>query len=248
MVAPIIRTDGLTRRYARATGAVTVLEAVTVQVAQGEFVAVMGPSGSGKSTLMNLLGLLDRPSAGGYWLDGRDTGELEPDERAAIRGRQIGFVFQGANLLPRSTAHENVELPLLYAGVSADERRARVRAALASVGLTHREQHWPQELSGGEQQRVAIARAIVNRPLLILADEPTGALDSRTGAEVLDLFRDIHDRGGTIVLVTHDPAVAHRAGRVVLLKDGMVVGDRPIGAAGRGPAAGEMARPGAPPA
>jgi putative ABC transport system ATP-binding protein len=176
---------------------------------------------------MNLLGLLDMPSEGHYWLGGRDTAQLRPDERAVIRNRKIGFVFQGANLLPRSTALENVELPLVYSGVTAEERRRRTTKALHNVGLAHREQHWPQELSGGEQQRVAVARAIVNRPILILADEPTGALDSRTGAEVLLLFQRLHEHGATIVLVTHDPLVARRARRVIELRDGQVVGDRP---------------------
>jgi putative ABC transport system ATP-binding protein len=182
----------------------------------------MGPSGSGKSTLLNLLGLLDTPSAGSYHLEGTDTADLLPDARAATRNRKIGFVFQGSNLLPRNTAFENVELPLVYSGIGARERGNRVAEALSSVGLSRRVNHWPQALSGGEQQRVAIARAIVNRPLLLLADEPTGALDSQTGAEILALFNQLHARGSTIVIITHDPLVASAAGRVVYLRDGLI--------------------------
>jgi putative ABC transport system ATP-binding protein len=197
------------------------LRGISLDLHRGDFIAVVGPSGSGKTTLMNLLGLLDRPTDGGYCLAGQDVVWLNPDQRAYVRNRQIGFVFQTFNLLTRSTALENVELPLVYAGVAKRERRRRAEAALASVGLGDRRDHWPSQLSGGEQQRVAIARALVNDPLLILADEPTGALDSRTSLEILAHLQALNDASRTIVLVTHDPAVARHTRRVVVMRDGL---------------------------
>jgi putative ABC transport system ATP-binding protein len=207
---------------------VRALEGVTLCIEAGESVAVMGPSGSGKSTLMNLLGLLDRPSRGRYWIEGEDVSQFSPDQQATIRNRKVGFVFQASNLLARSTALENVELPLVYAGVGASERRRRAGDALEAVGLGHRRSHWPHQLSGGEQQRVAIARAIVNEPLMILADEPTGALDSRKGLTILALFQALNHAGRTLVLVTHDAQVARHAARIVNLRDGQLISDEPV--------------------
>lgn len=204
------------------------LNGVTFCIAPGESVAVMGPSGSGKSTLMNLLGLLDSPSEGLYRIDGEDVKQFKPDQRAAIRNRKVGFVFQASNLLARSTALENVELPLVYAGVGTGERRRRAVDALEAVDLAHRSSHWPHQLSGGEQQRVAIARAIVNDPLIILADEPTGSLDSRTGLTILALFQTLNREGRTLVLVTHDKQVARHAARIINLRDGQLVSDEPV--------------------
>jgi putative ABC transport system ATP-binding protein len=185
----------------------------------------MGPSGSGKSTLMNLIGCLDTPTEGTYCLNGRDVGQLADDDLAAIRNREIGFVFQTFNLLPRATAARNVELPLLYAGIPTPERRARVQESLETVGLSDRAQHKPNQLSGGQRQRVAIARALVNEPAIILADEPTGNLDSRTGAEILSVFDALHAAGNTLVMVTHDDDVAHHARRIVRLRDGQIESD-----------------------
>lgn len=203
-----------------APAVVQALRGASLELHRGDYVAVVGPSGSGKSTLMHLLGLLDRPSGGSYALDGQEMIELDPDRRARLRNQRIGFVFQTFNLLARSTAFENVELPLVYAGVPARARRRRTEAALESVGLGDRRDHWPGQLSGGEQQRVAIARALVNDPLLILADEPTGALDSRTGLEIVGHLQALNEGGRTIVVVTHDPAVARHASRVVFMHDG----------------------------
>jgi putative ABC transport system ATP-binding protein len=220
MPSPLIRAIGLRKEHRMAQTTVHALRGVSLELESGDFVAVVGPSGSGKSTLMNLLGLLDRPTAGSYFLAGEDVLKLTPDQRAEVRNRRVGFVFQTFNLLARSTAFENVELPLVYAGVARRERRRRAEAALASVGLGDRQDHWPSQLSGGEQQRVAIARALVNDPLLILADEPTGALDSRTSLEILAHLQALNEAGRTIVLVTHDPTVARHSHRVVTMRDG----------------------------
>ena len=215
----------LTRLYGRGETAVIALTGVSFAIGPGEYVAIMGPSGSGKSTLMNLIGLLDRPSAGRLVFKSEDVTKLSPDRLAAIRNRDIGFVFQSYNLLARHTALENVEMPLVYAGVRRKDRTRRARAALAAVGLAERSGHWPGELSGGEQQRVAIARALVGDPALILADEPTGALDSRTGADILALFEALNAQGRTVVMITHDEAVARHARRIISLRDGAIVDD-----------------------
>jgi putative ABC transport system ATP-binding protein len=222
MAGPLIRTSGLQKAYRVGENMVNALAGVSVDIEQGEFVAVMGPSGSGKSTFMNLLGCLDRPSAGEYFLDGRRVSDLDGDELAAVRNRSIGFVFQSFNLLARTSAAENVALPLLYAGVAAPERRARALEMLDKVGLADRAQHQPPQLSGGQQQRVAIARALVTRPRLILADEPTGALDSRTSLEILELLQALNGQGMTVVLVTHEADVARHAHRALHFLDGRI--------------------------
>ena len=237
---PVVRIEELGKSYRAGGEPVRALDRVTLDIWAGDFVAVMGQSGSGKSTLMNLLGLLDRPSSGRYWLDGEDVGRLGPNRQARMRNRKLGFVFQNFNLLARSTALENVELPLVYSGVAATERRRLSAAALDMVGLGHRGSRWPHQLSGGEQQRVAIARAIVNEPRLILADEPTGALDSRTGLAILALFQALNRAGRTVVLVTHDAQIARHAGRIITLHDGQLIAERavaePLDAAGEGAA------------
>ena len=207
---------------------VTALRGVSVQIAAGEFVAVMGPSGSGKSTFMNLLGCLDSPTSGSYFLAGEKVSELPGDALAAIRNRRIGFVFQNFNLLPRTSAVENVELPLLYSHVPKDDRRQRALARLAEVGLAERAHHHPQQLSGGQQQRVAIARALVNNPVLILADEPTGALDTRTSFELMGLLQQLNRAGMTVVLVTHERDIAAFASRIIGFRDGHVVNDQRV--------------------
>jgi putative ABC transport system ATP-binding protein len=222
----LIVTRELAKVYRMDTYAVTALRGVSVDIHGGEFVAVMGPSGSGKSTFMNLLGCLDTPSSGTYTLAGETVSRLSGDALAAIRNRQIGFVFQSFNLLPRTSALENVELPLLYSRVAADVRRRRALAKLEQVGLADRASHHPAQLSGGQQQRVAIARALVNEPVLILADEPTGALDTVTSFEVMGLLQQLNRSGMTVVLVTHEHDVAAFASRVVMFRDGRVIDDR----------------------
>jgi putative ABC transport system ATP-binding protein len=224
---PVIRTVGLTRDYPMGGEVVHALRGVDLEIPPNEFVAIMGPSGSGKSTLMNLIGCLDTPTAGEYWLAGTEVSKMTDDELARVRNRQIGFVFQTFNLLPRASSLHNVELPLVYAGVSARERRERAAQALASVGLGDRMDHKPAELSGGQRQRVAIARALVTEPSIILADEPTGNLDSTTSEEIMKIFEDLHRRRGqTIVMVTHEADIARHAARVVTLHDGVVSSDR----------------------
>jgi len=229
MAAALIETVGLCKSYRAGGGEVAAVRDVSVAIARGEFVAVMGPSGSGKSTFMNLLGCLDRPSAGRYRLDGLDLQGLSADELAAVRSRKIGFVFQMFNLLPQASVLANVELPMVYGGTARRKRHARAAALVERVGLAHRAHHRPNQLSGGEQQRVAIARALANDPILLLADEPTGMLDSATAAEVMSIFQQLNRQGITIVLVTHEPEVARFARRAVFFRDGLVVDDRPVG-------------------
>jgi putative ABC transport system ATP-binding protein len=218
---PVIRTTGLGKVYSAGTEAeVVALTGVELNIGRGEFVAIMGPSGSGKSTLMNLIGCLDTPTAGTYFCDGVDVSTLDKEALAALRRDKIGFVFQGFHLLPRMDATDNVAMPLGYARIPHHERRARAQAALASVGLAERAGHRPNELSGGQQQRVAIARALVNSPPILLADEPTGALDSKTGEEILSLFKQLRDEGHTVILITHDAHVAAHADRTYVMRDG----------------------------
>jgi len=224
----VISIQELTKTYQMSEISVHALRGISLDIRAGEFVAVVGPSGSGKSTLMHILGCLDRPTSGQYFLEGRDVSQLTDDELSKIRNRQIGFVFQGFNLLSRTSALENVELPLLYndSGITAQERKRRALAALTAVGLESRTDHHPNQLSGGQQQRVAIARALLNAPSIILADEPTGNLDSKTSVEVMQIFQDLQaQRGITIVLITHDRQVAEYASRIVTFKDGRIVED-----------------------
>ncbi len=221
----IILTHKLTRDYHLGAEVVHALSGVDVQIRRNEFTAIMGPSGSGKSTLMNLLGCLDTPSSGEYWLNSQKVSELDEDALARIRNKEIGFVFQTFNLLPRATALHNVELPLVYSGVPAKERRERAEGALGKVGLSDRMQHRPNELSGGQRQRVAIARALVNEPSIVLADEPTGNLDSGTSQEILEVFEGLHDAGQTIILITHETDIAAHASRQIHLLDGKVERD-----------------------
>jgi len=223
---PVIELDHIHKTYTMGDVEVHALRGVSLTIRQGEFVAIMGASGSGKSTTMNIIGCLDRPTRGTYVLDGQDVSQLSKDERADIRSQKIGFVFQGFNLLSRTSAIENVELPMLYAGFDSQERQKRAKEALAAVGLVGREQNHPNQLSGGQQQRVAIARSLVNRPALILADEPTGNLDSRTSIEVMEIFQRLNrEQGITLVLVTHEPDIAEYASRVVVFKDGRIKKD-----------------------
>ena len=220
---PLIRLEQITKEYPMGAETVRALRGVDLTVADNEFVSVVGSSGSGKSTLLNVLGLLDVPTSGSYWLEGRDVARLSQSEQARVRGRQIGFVFQTFELLPRQTALRNVELPLIYAGRRG--RRAKAREALARVGLADRMHHRPNQMSGGQCQRVAIARALVQDPSLLLADEPTGNLDTRTGEEIFDLFVDLHRQGQTILIVTHDTEVARRCKRIVRIRDGLIESD-----------------------
>ena len=222
----IILTHKLTREYDMGSELVRALRGVSVQIRQNEYVAVMGPSGSGKSTLMNLVGCLDTPTSGEYWLNGQKVSDLADDELARIRNKEIGFVFQTFNLLPRADALHNVELPLIYAGISARQRRERAAQALQRVGLGDRMDHRPNELSGGQRQRVAIARALVNEPSILLADEPTGNLDSTTSTEIMGVFAELHRQGQTVVMVTHEHDIAANAARVITLHDGLVATDQ----------------------
>jgi putative ABC transport system ATP-binding protein len=222
---PLIETVDLWKTYVMGAEEVHALRGVSLQIERGEYVAIMGPSGSGKSTLMNLIGCLDTPSKGSYLLNNKQVGAMNDDELAHIRNVEIGFVFQTFNLLPRATALHNVELPLIYAGVSSKERIARANEALEKVELGNRKMHQPNQMSGGQRQRVAIARALVNNPSILLADEPTGNLDSRTGVEIMALFAKLHEGGNTIVLVTHEPDVAAYAHRTIHIRDGQVEKD-----------------------
>jgi len=224
--SPVIETRGISKDYEMGTIVVHALKNVDLTINKGEFVAIMGPSGSGKSTFMNLIGCLDRPSSGSYFLDGREVSKIKDDDLALVRNKFIGFVFQTFNLLPRATALHNVELPMVYAG--ARNRTGPAKAALVRVGLAQRMDHRPNEMSGGQQQRVAIARALVNEPVLILADEPTGNLDSHTTEEILALFQELNDEGKTIVIVTHEEDVAEHCKRIVRFRDGEVVGDEAV--------------------
>lgn len=222
---PIIKIEDLAKTYIMGSEEVRALKSITTSINKNEYVALMGPSGSGKSTLMNLLGCLDTPSSGSYVLNGSDVSRMDDDELADIRNKEIGFVFQTFNLLPRLTSLENVALPLIYGGKSKSQRTEMAEEALNKVGLSDRMDHKPNELSGGQRQRVAIARAIVNNPALILADEPTGNLDTKTSIEIMSIFERIHDLGNTIILVTHEPDIAEHASRIIRLRDGLVESD-----------------------
>ena len=221
----VIEIDGVTKHYHMGSEVIRALDGVALKIHRNEYIAIMGPSGSGKSTLMNMLGCLDTPTAGFYEFNGKNVAQMFDDELAAIRNKEIGFVFQTFNLLARSTALHNVELPLIYAGMPRHERLDRARAALEHVGLGDRMTHKPNELSGGQRQRVAIARALVNNPSIILADEPTGNLDSRTGEEIMALFEDLYRQGNTLIVVTHEEEVARHARRIVRLRDGLIESD-----------------------
>jgi putative ABC transport system ATP-binding protein len=224
----VIRIEGVTKLYRMGTETIHALRGVNLEIRRNEYLAIMGPSGSGKSTLMNMLGCLDTPSAGRYDFNGKDVARMVDDELAEIRNREIGFVFQTFNLLPRSDALHNVELPLIYAGLRPAARRERALVALRNVGLGDRIHHKPNEMSGGQRQRVAIARALVNHPSILLADEPTGNLDSRTGEEIMALFEELYEQGHTIIVVTHEEDIARHARRVVRLRDGLIESDGPV--------------------
>jgi putative ABC transport system ATP-binding protein len=226
-MANIIRIESLTKFYKIGNELVKALNGVNLTIDKNEYVALMGPSGSGKSTIMNIMGCLDTPTSGSYYLNGPDVSGLSDNELALIRNKEIGFVFQTFNLLPRYTALENVGLPLIYAGISKEVRNARATEVLTQVGLADRMKHKPNELSGGQRQRVAVARALVNKPSIILADEPTGNLDTKTSYEIMALFQDIHDKGNTIILVTHEEDIARHAHRIVRMRDGVVESDEP---------------------
>jgi putative ABC transport system ATP-binding protein len=218
----LISLKGITKEYVMGREVLKVLKGIDLDIEKGEYVALMGPSGSGKSTLMNMIGCLDSPTSGKYILNGMDVSKMGDNELAGIRNKEIGFVFQTFNLMPRQTALDNVALPLIYAGIKKADREQRALKALANVGLSDRVQHKPNELSGGQRQRVAVARALVNNPSLLLADEPTGNLDSKTSIEIMQLFEELHSKGNTIVLVTHEEEIAHFAKRIIRLKDGMI--------------------------
>lgn len=224
-MSEIIRLQSITRDFALGNQTVKVLKGIDLQIQRGEYVALMGPSGSGKSTMMNLLGCLDTPTSGTYELNGTDVSRLSDNELAEIRNKEIGFVFQTFNLLPRSTALENVSLPLVYAGEVNNQRKTRATEVLGQVGLSDRMDHRPNQLSGGQRQRVAVARAMVNKPSIILADEPTGNLDSKTSVEIMGLLEDIHKQGNTIILVTHEEEIAREAKRIIRLRDGVIESD-----------------------
>jgi len=224
----VIKTEALTKVYEMGAEQVHALSGVDAEIRKGEYVAIMGPSGSGKSTLMNLIGCLDSPTAGKYWLAGRLVSDLDDDELAYIRNKEIGFVFQTFNLLPRATALHNVELPLIYNGTPAEDRIEKAKKALERVDLTDRMTHKPNELSGGQRQRVAIARALVNNPSIVLADEPTGNLDSKTGEEIMALFENLHGQGNTIILVTHENDIARHAHRIIHIRDGKIDSDEVV--------------------
>jgi putative ABC transport system ATP-binding protein len=224
----VIKTLELTKVYEMGSEQVHALSGVDVEIRKGEYVAIMGPSGSGKSTLMNLIGCLDSPTSGKYWLAGRLVSDLDDDELASIRNKEIGFVFQTFNLLPRATALHNVELPLIYNGTPAEERIEKAKKALERVDLMDRMTHKPNELSGGQRQRVAIARALVNSPSIVLGDEPTGNLDSKTGEEIMALFENLHKQGNTLILVTHENDIAQHAHRIIYIRDGKIASDEPV--------------------
>ena len=226
MSHPIINIKGITRDFPLGNETVYVLKGIDLLINKGEYVALMGPSGSGKSTLMNLLGCLDTPTSGTYILNGKDVSQMHDDDLAEIRNKEIGFVFQTFNLLPRTTALDNVALPMIYAGYSKTDRNSRATEVLTQVGLADRMDHQPNQLSGGQRQRVAVARALVNKPSIILADEPTGNLDSKTSVEIMKLFGDIHAAGNTVILVTHEEDIAEYAHRIIRLRDGLIESDK----------------------